>query len=250
MPRITNFIAFLFLVCLFSPPVLSQITAEVTVHADDPTYKTLRNSSTGTDAFSGEFATVNNLVIKRDAGVFTLKTGEIYFLKPTDGRITGAVFLGTGEFSLTPPVDVEKKAVAIFTNAPEVKEGFGALTMFFSDQTFEEVKASSAVQMGKSGTQSEKARSTFRAKEDLLKKTFGYNINSRTLADLYGPKERKGYFTAFIDGDKFGKLLYQLDPMGITEVYPEEVALISYDQGTGGIWSRSIWQMSTRNAPR
>ena len=158
-------------------------------------------------------------------------------MKPTDGRITGAVFLGTGEFSLTPPVDVEKKAVAIFTNAPEVKEGFGALTMFFSDQTFEEVKASSAVQMGKSGTQSEKARSTFRAKEDLLKKAFGYNINSRTLADIYGPKERKGYFTAFIDGDKFGKLLYQLDPMGITEVYPEEVALISYDQGTGGIWT-------------
>ena len=74
----------------------------------------------------------------------------------------------------------------------------------------------------------------YRNKEDLLKKTFHYNIDSRTLADIYAP-QRKGFFTAFIDRRKFGKLVYQVDPIGIPEVYPEQVELSSYGETTGGI---------------
>src|SRR5205085_8252943 len=68
----------------------------------------LRKLSDDKTAFSGEYATVSNLVLKRDAATFTLRSGEIYFLTPVDGKTSGAVFFGDGEISMTPPVEDRK----------------------------------------------------------------------------------------------------------------------------------------------
>ncbi|HYJ92684.1 MAG TPA: M1 family aminopeptidase [Pyrinomonadaceae bacterium] len=222
-------------------PVFGQdqpkpITAEVTVNATDSNYTALRGDSSGPDAFSGDYATVNNLVLKKDAGIFILKTGEIYFLKPVQGKSVGAVFIGNGEFQLTPPTDVEKKSLAIFTDSSDIKEPFDGLTLFFTDDTLNEVKNSPNAKMASGGPQADKARSMFRDKEDVLRKTFHFNMTSRTLADIYAP-QRKGFFYAFIDGNKFGKLVYQVDPVGLPEVYPEQVELSSYGETSGGIWT-------------
>jgi hypothetical protein len=213
-----------------------KVLGEVTVYAEDPVYKNLRGLSSAPDSFAGDYATVNNLVLRKDAAALTLKSGEIYFIRSVEGKTTGAVFIGSGEFSLTPPVEVEKKSLAIFTDSPEIKESFDGLTMFFTDETFQEISKSPNAQMGKGGPQAEKARSAFRDKEDKLRKEFHFNITSRTLSDIYAP-QRMGFFTAFIDGRNFGKLIYQLDPLGIPEVYPEQVALTSYAETTGGIWT-------------
>jgi hypothetical protein len=67
-------------------------------------YLQLRNIST-----SDEVIEVNNLVLKRDAGVFTFKSGYFFFLAPVEGKITGAVFLGEGTFSLRPPLEAERR---------------------------------------------------------------------------------------------------------------------------------------------
>lgn len=213
-----------------------KVLAEVTVNAVDAVYTSIRTSSSDAGAFSGEYATVNNLVLKRDAGVFILQSGSIYFLKPTADRVTGAVFIGNGKFSLTPPVEVEKNHLKIFIDAPEVNESLKAVTMFFTDDTFDQIKASPSVQMATRGPDAEKARAIFREKENVLRKTFRYNINSRILSDIYAPN-RRGFFYAFIDGDKFGKLVYGIDPLGHAEVYPEQVQLMSYAEGSGGIWT-------------
>jgi len=213
-----------------------KVLGEVTVFAKDPVYQGLRTLSSAPDAFSGPYATVSNLVLRKDAAVFTLKSGEIYFIKQSANRTTGAVFIGSGEFALVPPVEVEKKHLAIFTGAPEIKEPFNSLTMFFTDATFDEIKTSPNVQMGNGGAQAEKARSEFRSKERTLRDTFKYNIQARILSDVYAPK-RKGFFSVFIEGEKFGKLIYGIDPLGHEEVYPEQVELISYGDTTGGIWT-------------
>lgn len=219
-----------------TPPETPNVVGEVIVTADDPIYKNLRLLSSDSSAFSGEYASVNNLVLKKDEGIFTLQNGEIYFIKSVEGKTTGAVFIGNGEFSLTPPTEAEKKHISIFTDKTEVKDNFKMLTMFFTDDTFEEIKKSANAQMKTNGPQAEKARNAFRNKENLLKNAFRYNISSRILADIYAPN-RKGFFTAFIDGDKFNKLIYQLDPIGLERVYPEQVSLTSYDSETGGIWA-------------
>src|SRR5712691_7287922 len=67
---------------------------------------------------AANYASVSNLVLKRDAATFTLKSGEIYFLAPVQGRVTGAVFIGEGELTLVPPTEVEKRSLQLFTDAP------------------------------------------------------------------------------------------------------------------------------------
>ena len=47
----------------------------------DIVYKELRTLSEDTSSFNGEYASVNNLVLKKDAALFTFRNGEIYFLK-------------------------------------------------------------------------------------------------------------------------------------------------------------------------
>ena len=213
-----------------------KVLAEVTVKAQDSVYTKLRGLSALNDAFSGDYATVSNVVLKQDLGTFVFKSGEIYFLKPADGRVTGAVFIGSGEFSLTPPTRTEQNAIAIFVGGPAIKEGFTSLEMFFTDKTFDNIKAMPGVTMGKGGGQAEKARSLYRARETVLRQQLHSNIDSRVLGDLYAPT-RPGFFTAFIDGEHFNKLVYNVDPLGIPEVYPEQVALISYGDTDGGIWT-------------
>ena len=203
---------------------------------NDPLYTQLRQRSMSPDSFSSSVATVNNLVLKRDAATFTLKSGEIYFMSPVEGKTVGAVFIGDGEISLTPPTETEKKALAIFTEGPSLNEQFTQLVLRFTDKTFEEVKQSSNVRMGAGGAQAATARDLYREKETLLRKRLRSNMEIRTLADLYSTQPQ-GYFTAFINGRRWSKLLYVLDPLGIADVSPEEVALFSYGDSDGGIWT-------------
>lgn len=240
MSKLAHFLLILTVLSACVPFAFSQDDkkplGEVTVYAEDPIYKTLRGLSGSPDAFSGDYAVVNGLVLKKDAGEFTLQSGEIYFLKPVAGKTTGAVFLGKGDFYLKPPVEREQKSLAIFTDGPEVRDSFGVLTIFFTDDTFQQIKSSPNAKMGTGGPQAEKALAAYKDKESLLRGRFRTNMTSRVLSDIYAP-QRGGFFTVFIDGAKFGKLVYGIDPLGQTDVYPEQVALVSYGESTGGIWT-------------
>ena len=68
----------------------------------DPTYQALRNITLGTEA-----VTVNDLKLKRDAGTFTLNSGVVCFVAPVNEKVTGAVFVGQGTFTLLPPTAAE-----------------------------------------------------------------------------------------------------------------------------------------------
>jgi len=202
----------------------------------DPIYQNLRQlAKTGQD-FAGSYATVNNLVLKRDAATFTLKTGEIYFLAPVENRYTGAVFIGTGEMSMTPPTQAEKNSIKIFTDQEGIVEQFSSLVLRFTDKTFEEVKASANATMKTSGPAISQARDLYRSNMDLLRKRLRDNRELRTLQDIYNPSQ-EGYFNAFINGNRFNKLVFVLDPFGVPGAIPEEVALSSYGESDGGSWA-------------
>lgn len=211
--------------------VVSGVTAN-----SDPVYQKLRQTGKNESDFAGTVATVNNLVLKRDAAVFTLRSGEIYFGAPVEDRFTSAVFIGEGELTLVPPTKIEKHSLSIFIEDEKLVEPFSHLVIRFTDKTFAEVKAAAGVTMGTSGPQSAKARSLYRDNQQLLRRQLRDNAELRTLADIYAPP-RAGYFTAFIGGKKHGKLLFFLDPLGIPAVSPEEVALLSYGESDGGFWT-------------
>jgi hypothetical protein len=60
-----------------------------------------------------EVITVKNLEIKRDAAVFTFKSGSFTFYLPINGKVTGAVFHGSGHLHITPPTAEERHNLSI-----------------------------------------------------------------------------------------------------------------------------------------
>ncbi|HRI02580.1 MAG TPA: M1 family aminopeptidase [Pyrinomonadaceae bacterium] len=240
MKKIAGFSIFLFVAICSSLVVFGQddkkVLGEVTVVANDATYINLRGLSSSAGAFTGDYATVANVVLTKDAATFTLKSGEIYFLTSASGKTVGAIFMGSGDVSLIPPVPSEKKHIAIFTDSPELNDTFDTLTMFFTDTTLDLIKAAPGVQMGKGGPQAKKAQTIYIEREGMLRGRFRYNMSARILADIYAP-QRPGMFATFIDGGKFGRLFYAIDPLGQASVYPEQVQLLSLSDTTGGIWT-------------
>ncbi|HEU4595907.1 MAG TPA: carboxypeptidase regulatory-like domain-containing protein [Pyrinomonadaceae bacterium] len=204
----------------------------------DPLYQTMR----GHEFAGGPVFAVNGLQLKRDAAVFAL-SGEVYFMPPVEGRHVGAVFIGTGELKLTPPTEAERRGIAIFTGQPTLAETFSHLVMRFTDKTFDEIKSSPQAQAA-SGAQAARARELYEEAMARTRKrapTVGssmtlYNYDMRTLVDLYAP-QRPGFFLAFVNGSRFNKLLFRLDPLGVGDLAPEEVALASYGESDWGIWT-------------
>lgn len=201
----------------------------------DPVYQSLRQLGKGDD-FSGNYAVVNNLKLKRDAAIFTLKSGELYFITPVENRVTAAVFIGDGELSLTPPTDIEKRSLSIFTGEDGITEQFSKVVLRFSDKTFEEIKSSPNATMKTGGPAASQARSAYRDNQDVLRKRLRDNREVRTLYDIYNPAGET-FFTAFIDGKRFNKLVFLLEPLGVPGATPEEVALLSYGDSDGGLWT-------------
>jgi len=218
------------------PSVETQVKVTPQKGNLDPGYQKLRQLGRSDQDFSGDCAVVNNLQLKRDAGNFTLKSGELYFITPVEGRVTGAVFIGDGEFSLTPPIDVEKNSLKIFTGEGSITEPFTKLTLRFTDKTFEEIKKSPNVTMKAGGAAATQARGIYRDNQDLLRKRLRDNRDLRSLIDLYNPAG-EGFFSAFIEGKRFSKLVFVLEPFGVPGARPEEVALFSYGESDGGLWT-------------
>src|SRR5260370_18544492 len=91
----------------------------------DPTYQQLRNLTLGAEAVS-----VNNLELKREAGTFHLHSGTVCFVTPVEGKVTGAGFVGEGNFILDPPQS-EKTMLKLFTKGNEFREKFDRLVPRF-----------------------------------------------------------------------------------------------------------------------
>jgi hypothetical protein len=203
----------------------------------DPVYQQLRQRGSVPEDFNA-VATVNGLVLKREAATFKFNSGEIYFLAPVEGRVVGAVFLGDVEMVVTPPTDVEKRNLSIFMTQREPPDHFSRLVMRFSDKTFEEIKQTPGVQMNSTGPQVARARDAYRDIQNLMRKEVHYNLDLRTLAEIYSPSS-PGFFFAFPGGGRYDKLMYMVDPLSQPEIAPEKVALYSYSATEGGIWMAS-----------
>ncbi len=57
------------------------------------------------------------------------------------GRITGAFFKGDGEILLTPPTEVERRSMSLFTGMAILEERFATAYFRFDDDVPDELKA-------------------------------------------------------------------------------------------------------------
>ena len=206
------------------------------IKTGDAVYQQIRRKGSVPEDFNGAVATVNGLVLKRDAATFKFNNGEIYFLAPVEGRVVGAVFLGDVEMRIVPPTIAEKRSLDRFTGGKEEADHFSRMVMRFSDKTFDEIKQAPGVQMAASGSQAAHARDAYKEIQTMFRKDVHYNLDLRTLADLYAPK-RDGFFWAFPAGGRFDRLAFVVDPLSQPEIAPEQVALYSFSETEGGIWT-------------
>jgi hypothetical protein len=198
----------------------------------DPSYQQLRNLTLG-----GESVAVNSLDLHRDAGTFHLRSGTVCFVAPVQGKVTGAVFVGDGNFVLAPPLPSEVATLKMLTKENEFSENFSQAVFRFTDSTYDEIKKAGSAAPGGCDA------GLLRDSQDAMRHNhiLKWNLEERVLQDVLG-SEPGGFFLAFIHGKKYNsKEIFAIDPHGapplILPVEPEEVELVTYDDNKLGVWA-------------
>src|SRR5579871_2694319 len=105
---------------LFAPVAMAAEAppAAATGANSDPNYRALRSAALA------ETYRVENVVVKRDVGTFTLKSGEISFIAPVLGSRPIAIFTGDARFRLDPALPVEGQHLELITGLKVFEEDF------------------------------------------------------------------------------------------------------------------------------
>ncbi len=83
---------------------------------------------------------VRGASINRSAVQISLDDGTIGFTQDVMGRITGAFFEGEGEILLTPPSEVERRSMSLFTGMAILEERFATAYFRFNDDLAAELQ--------------------------------------------------------------------------------------------------------------
>src|SRR5262245_56624431 len=81
-----------------------------------PEYRALREST------AAETIVVDGVALRRDVGVFRIKTGTITFGPATQGKVTLGVFSGELEFVLAPAVSYERNYIHSLTGEDSIRD--------------------------------------------------------------------------------------------------------------------------------
>lgn len=223
----------------------------------DPNYQALR-----TGKLSRVYQ-VSNLVLTRDAGTLMFRSGSFSFLPPVLGHVTTGVFVGDGNFQLTTTDNLAALRLKHMMGSDSVSEDFTAMTVFFSDATFDEVKQHSQLVDASTGQHEEELKrvrsviQTRKSPQSYLRPLTQFermlnfedipNYDAEILADLYnGETSDRGSFRAFVRGKKYGDLRFVVNTHGAMPVLraPEEVGLIDFDPNSD---SDGVWYLAHRS---
>ena len=173
------------------------------------------------------------------------------FLQPVLGQVTGAVFVGSGHFTLKPVQPIDAHELERRAHAPQVDEDFASIVFRYSPNfhhSFVGGIGETADEAGAAATFSqweEKVRHRREipksVTEDLLNGSDMDNVDADVLAAVYNSAPDRSFFQAYIRGEKHKDLrLYVRVHGGAIPGLdsPEEVGLVNFDpEGLDdGIW--------------
>ncbi|HYK10398.1 MAG TPA: M1 family aminopeptidase [Gemmatimonadales bacterium] len=98
-----------------------------------------RHSEVMTLAPSNQVMKVHHLVLARDAGTLILEDGFLYLLGNVDGHTAGAIFQGTGRFTLIPPNPTERAELHVFANSDTLDDSVSEAVLIFADSTTDQL---------------------------------------------------------------------------------------------------------------
>ena len=231
---------------------IAQPRVEITVPGkslayanSDPVYRQLR------DLGLGETFRCDNLTVPLDAATLQFQKGTMTFLRPVNGIVTGAIFIGEGHFNLKPATFLDAQELKRRVNANEADEDFTEVVLRFTreerlkflrglgDRVEPPAEAAAAFEHWKERMR-KRREEALGFTEYLLHGEAMDNVEADLLAAIYNPSHPP-FLNAYIRGRKHKDLRFfvrtrvgalpQLDS-------PEEVALINYDpEGMDdGVW--------------
>ena len=153
-------------------------------------------------------APVTQLVLKRDAGQFTFGEGTFYQLTPIGGRTMGAVFVGHGIFSFSPPSRLEQQRLAIFQKTKTLEVAFSSVVLLFADSTIAELESKLTFGPGQPPSD---PRSRFKDGLDYLADDDSKSFDPDLMAGFLNG-ESSDLFYAHIDRRSGGPLMFMLNP--------------------------------------
>lgn len=149
---------------------------------------------------------ISDHVIKSDRVTIKL-SGFVYFSDPIDGKHTGAVFIGTGEFTAPVPENsFEKAHVRRLLKADTVESNFTNAVFRVTDDSIQELAAAA-----KPMTIPAEAQKIALEHDKRIRKDTGTNIPGRLAVSLLN-NEQPGVFFASFRGGKMKEFSYVFDP--------------------------------------
>ena len=110
---------------------------------------------------------VKDLTIQKDNMTLLLKKGTVYMMKPIEDEVTGAVFIGSGQASMTPPNRTQRFMLNKGYGAERLDEPFDTAVFRFCDDTDKKIVA--AARSGSvDAAEAERAEEIFEKRNDLL----------------------------------------------------------------------------------
>jgi hypothetical protein len=211
----------------------------------DPVYRQLR------DVGLGETFRLDNFTLTYDVGTFHFQKGTLTFLKPVEGVVTGAVFIGDGHFNLKPATPLDAHEISRRIGTEEVDEDFTEVVFRFTgeermrflpgigDRIEPVAEAGAAFQRWKERMRRRHEIPESFTQNQLEGETMD-NVDADVLAAVYNPGHPP-FLNAYLRGKKHKDLRFFVRSRvgAIPQIdSPEEVGLINYDAGSmeDGIW--------------
>ncbi|HEX2643199.1 MAG TPA: hypothetical protein VHU81_09415, partial [Thermoanaerobaculia bacterium] len=154
--------------------------------------------------------TLKGVELKAGLATLVLEEGILVPASPVAGRSAEMVFLGKGKILLTPPDDIEKGQLELFTGSTRLEEPFTEMVLALGldgavDALLRKAKAAPDT------AQTQRAAELYtrwraRPERKLL------DVEGAILADASGDSAAQGFVAAWLKGGELGDFLYVVDP--------------------------------------
>jgi hypothetical protein len=219
---------------LFSSYIFADTAPAAQAPNTNPVYQQLRYLT-----LSGEAFAVSEFELKRDVGTFHFSSGTVCFVMPVDGKVTGAVFVGDGNFVLHPESESERRSLKLLSKEDDFSEKFDHAVLRFTDSTYDEIKK--AAKPASTGCNPGLLKDSQNTTRHILK----HNLEARLLEGVLSP-EPDQFFYAFIHGKKYNdREIFEIEPKWSVS----QVNFRTYDDNKAGNWLSSSL-METHNIGR
>lgn len=195
---------------------------------------------------------VRGAALNRPAVQISLEDGTIAFTQDVMGRITGAFFEGDGEVLLTPPNEVERRSMSLFTGMAILEERFSTAYFRFNDDVTMELRPdlrapSDAAEFVERWNATARNLAGFDAMR--LLETFSHLL---PVSDAASPQAESAapdhYLHARLQGASFGVFDVFYDSTAQEQVQAGRVKTAANGQAYYDVWT-SFSPAETRTAP-